>query len=398
MFETPTVFILGAGASWHYGYPTGENLVKDVVKKAETVIKIIEDCEGNVNFLDPIVSTEYVQQKIISPIYVPLHLHLILENQCRNLASRLKQINPPVIDYFLGENKDLQDIGKLMIAWVILECESKQIDRCLDGPNNNQNRIRAHKDSPHYNPSDSKPDIKKFNDDWYRFILYRLTLGCKNPEDLLENDVSFVTFNYDVSLERVLKEGLSCIQFFQDDNNVVNQFLTPGRFLHLYGKVRQDPFSRPQQIDFALPSGKGKRSQWLKLIMDAAYIASQGIRTIHEEKNKDPDTINEARERIRDASDVFILGYGFDENNSECLGLHESLEINDDNLKRIFFTNYEDKQSINKRASLIFSGRRGNFGPNSPYVIESEPFGSSLAEKSTRNVYDAIEQDFDFSD
>lgn len=27
MFRVPTVFILGAGASWHDGYPTGEELV-----------------------------------------------------------------------------------------------------------------------------------------------------------------------------------------------------------------------------------------------------------------------------------------------------------------------------------------------------------------------------------
>jgi hypothetical protein len=32
--ENSTVFILGAGASWHYGYPTGEDLVKMVMAKA----------------------------------------------------------------------------------------------------------------------------------------------------------------------------------------------------------------------------------------------------------------------------------------------------------------------------------------------------------------------------
>src|SRR6266571_3587495 len=35
MFRNPTVFILGAGASWHYGYPTGEELVKKVLQKAQ---------------------------------------------------------------------------------------------------------------------------------------------------------------------------------------------------------------------------------------------------------------------------------------------------------------------------------------------------------------------------
>src|ERR1700740_919506 len=34
MFKAKTVIILGAGASWHYGYPTGEELVKRVISKA----------------------------------------------------------------------------------------------------------------------------------------------------------------------------------------------------------------------------------------------------------------------------------------------------------------------------------------------------------------------------
>jgi hypothetical protein len=33
MFRKDTVFILGAGASWHYGYPTGEELIKEVIAK-----------------------------------------------------------------------------------------------------------------------------------------------------------------------------------------------------------------------------------------------------------------------------------------------------------------------------------------------------------------------------
>jgi hypothetical protein len=35
MFDAKTVFIIGAGASWHYGYPTGEQLVSQVIQKAK---------------------------------------------------------------------------------------------------------------------------------------------------------------------------------------------------------------------------------------------------------------------------------------------------------------------------------------------------------------------------
>ena len=47
MFKAKTVIILGAGASWHYGYPTGEELVKRVLEKARTARKYFTDYSTN---------------------------------------------------------------------------------------------------------------------------------------------------------------------------------------------------------------------------------------------------------------------------------------------------------------------------------------------------------------
>jgi hypothetical protein len=38
MFKAKTVFIIGAGASCHYGYPTGEELVRRIISKAKTAL------------------------------------------------------------------------------------------------------------------------------------------------------------------------------------------------------------------------------------------------------------------------------------------------------------------------------------------------------------------------
>jgi hypothetical protein len=43
VFKNPTVFILGAGASWHYGYPTGEDLVKMVIQRADAAADYFSD-------------------------------------------------------------------------------------------------------------------------------------------------------------------------------------------------------------------------------------------------------------------------------------------------------------------------------------------------------------------
>ena len=43
MFKRKTVFILGAGASWHYGYPTGEDLVRKVIGAANRLAEVFND-------------------------------------------------------------------------------------------------------------------------------------------------------------------------------------------------------------------------------------------------------------------------------------------------------------------------------------------------------------------
>lgn len=43
MFTKPTVFILGAGASCHYGYPTGNDLVRQVGQRARKFAQNIDN-------------------------------------------------------------------------------------------------------------------------------------------------------------------------------------------------------------------------------------------------------------------------------------------------------------------------------------------------------------------
>ena len=45
-------------------------------------------------------------------------------NECDDLITRLATVDPLVIDYFPGQNPHLGEIGKFLIAWVILECEA----------------------------------------------------------------------------------------------------------------------------------------------------------------------------------------------------------------------------------------------------------------------------------
>ena len=59
--------------------------------------------------------------------------------------------------------------------------------------------------------------------------------------------------------------------------------------------------------------------------------------------------------------------------------------------KRIAFTNYQDINQINKRASKLFYGHAKAFPPGGAAI-------SDRYEKSTRNAYDALALDFDIAD
>src|SRR5437763_1340176 len=120
MFANKTVFILGAGASWHYGYPTGEELVKKVIEKATYASRyfghLAQAPSGQSQWPDYLMDIARRGAEI-TPEWAAG------QAECDKLKAGLQQVNPLVIDYFLGWNPGLQSIGRLLIAWVILESE-----------------------------------------------------------------------------------------------------------------------------------------------------------------------------------------------------------------------------------------------------------------------------------
>src|ERR1700722_5827536 len=155
MFSQPTVFILGAGASWHYGYPTGETLVKKVIEKAEIAARFFKWSSENSNGNFPKLLLETTKNQDWRQRWIALH------DQCERLKRGLQQVNPLVIDYYLGWNADLQEIGRVLIAWVILECEDQS-----RGVNINQKTI----------PTGRLEPLSETRDDWCRFIIHQLAI------------------------------------------------------------------------------------------------------------------------------------------------------------------------------------------------------------------------------
>jgi hypothetical protein len=102
-FPKKTAFILGAGASWHYGYPTGDKLVKKVIEKARFLSKNINAILENAS--DTAVLPKYVIRNSPAPNAKDDWRRTLQE--CDDLVARLTTVDPLVIDYFLGQNPHL---------------------------------------------------------------------------------------------------------------------------------------------------------------------------------------------------------------------------------------------------------------------------------------------------
>jgi hypothetical protein len=130
------------------------------------------------------------------------------------------------------------------------------------------------------------------------------------------------------------------------------------------------------------------------LVLDQAYKASFNLKVIDPHtKKENSEEITAAVKALEEASVVYILGYGFDKNNNERLGVDESLYlIGRESPKCVMFTNFGNSERINKSASRLFFHNTNQFSFGQTEPKESQQF---YCEMSVRNVYEALELDFE---
>jgi hypothetical protein len=391
MFNVPTLFIVGAGASWHYGYPTGADLIKRVIEKASNLAHF---CEKRQQYAGPLPL--YVQQKINPEKRVgPKQAWLQTKEECEVLAERLKHVNPLVIDYFLGRYPLLEEIGRTLIAWTIMQCEADLEEHKY---NLNRKDYVELKQAPGFDVEENFRET----DDWYRFLIEEMASNCSNVEKLIQNEVCFITFNYDVSLETELFSRLRAIDCFSGEDEKIKSFLNE-RIHHVYGQIRDGFSPRDKIMKGYAPLGYfmlGQESSYEEISQkieewNAAFQAAETLDTIDPiDKNNNQKIPSDKKFWIQCAREVYILGYGFDKNNNERLFLKDLLDSHPEQQKHVHFTNYLDSNKINKRAARLFALDFDSFFPNKPGVV-GEPYERFFYEKSVRNVYQALEKDFE---
>ena len=373
MFEKRTVFVIGAGASWHYGYPTGEQLVREVQHCTE---RLRTYCKQRIAYaVDPGRAPDLINKMQPYNSKSPWTSWNKTIEACEDLINRLANTEPLVIDYFLGWNQHLSVLGRAMIAFALLEREShgagkKNYNRFLIGDRNV--------------PEDFI-DYGAFNDNWARFIVHKLLLKCRESKDLYNNDVGFITFNYDCSLERNLGDALHATAFLEQGD--VDSFLhpvRPRRFVHMYGALEPTVVDKDK---FALLGTSNTLAQVAEVddILNACWKAGENLRVI-DPNTKDGPECAEAIQMLDRAETIYFLGFGFDANNISRLDFPHRKRA----ATKIYFTNYLNSMTVNKRAGTTFKMPEFRTHANEQFSGN----GSAIGEKSIRDCYEALALDF----
>lgn len=176
MIKTPTVFVLGAGASIPYGFPSGAELRVELCG--------IERYQG--------------YEEIMLENFSPAHIREFANNFLRSSVNS--------IDSFLARRPEYVEVGKLAIAMQLCVRE---------------------------NPS--KFENPMLEDNWYSAIWNALIEDVNSLDKLKGNNVKVITFNYDRSLEYFLFSAIK--HTFGASDGEAYSALKSIPILHFYGSL-----------------------------------------------------------------------------------------------------------------------------------------------------------------
>lgn len=266
MIEIPTVFILGAGASKPYGYPTGQELrskiCRNIVESLENLIMKIDDAEIRRYRANLITIT-------------------------KEFAPTFYKSDTKSIDIFLARNRKYYDVGTFAIALNILVAEQHSHFR-------------------------EEVPVKE---NWYTHLNRRMRSEMPKEDDYEffgKNKVSFITFNYDRSLEFYLYDSLINAFTSIPLTNIQVRTLMPFEIIHVFGKIADLPWESKSGLEYASGYDFHKIDK-----------AKDNIKIIFE--TPEVNFLKKIKREIANAKRVFFLGFGFAKENLKILGIPEVL-------------------------------------------------------------------------
>lgn len=224
--------MLGAGASMHLGFPSGEELRRRVLEQIEKDLKAINNLKATSRFCNEVANL------------LPMNRDKLKEHL--NCIAGALQFSPSV-DHCLAqtadESKDRYEYAHvataLIKAIILFEIAEHQAIRM---------QSEEEKIKKWFSITKKEQDKQKENErlwNWYADLWFLMNQGLKTPSAEIfwqKNDVHFITFNYDSSLESFLYRAY--VSTYVPDDTDAKEFLRilKERILHVYGEVIIPPW------------------------------------------------------------------------------------------------------------------------------------------------------------
>jgi hypothetical protein len=291
VFKSKTLFIVGAGASQEAGLPTGTQLKTAIAERLGFEFSAGSLVSGDRDIYEAIL--QYARKGNVDSNTI-----------VRDAATICNAMHQAIsIDNFMdahATNPGIVTCGKLGIAQAIIEAER-----------NSRLSLDEHK---------HKLDHGKVVGTWYLPFFQILTENVRKEEvEILFDNVSFISFNYDRCIEHYLHHAIE------------NYFTTPNatglmqrlRVSHPYGVVGTLLW---QDYRTYVSYGGVTRNA------DLLDIANQ-IRTFTERTQPDDPTLVAIRRQVQEAETIVFLGFAFHQLNMQLLTPETA-----SNVRRVFGT------------------------------------------------------------
>lgn len=270
MINKKTVLILGAGASWDYGFPIGMELRNQICRR-------------------------------IRKGPHPALGHHWGHNQLTAFANDLLQSRISV-DAFLEKNPEYLGMGKFAIASTLLPCE-----------------VKSFLYSYWLHPEHQRMKDKNH---WYDILFGKMIDGA-DFDNFKDNKLSVITFNYDRSFEQFLFTSFrSSHPAARENEDECAKQVSSIEVVHVYGSLGRLSWQPDSGLLEGVPEvgySAVNRNNLPSQITTIGHAAS----SIYLMRDGPGDTpaFTKAKKLLQQAERIYILGFGFNMTNLERLDL-----------------------------------------------------------------------------
>ncbi|MCP4707690.1 MAG: hypothetical protein GY869_03615 [Planctomycetes bacterium] len=294
MIKTPTVLILGAGASCSYGFPSGEKLIEDIVNNTRPNNLNPNDLLTHYGSLD--LWGEFVQ--------------------------KLDDAEPASIDAFLNvQDEKFYEVGKASIAMALKPYEVNSVNMF------NRNKNKEH---------------------WYKILWHYLSDDCTNLKHFQSNKLTIITFNYDRSLEYYLYNKIrsffpySSPSHAKECGRILSNTIN---FFHVYGSFGKLPW----QSNNEEPYIEYDQGIFSKNSLDHCLNNIKIIKEVERRGTEGPYL-----EKLNEAQRIYFLGFAFHPENMKAIQLKE---IDDSGCSKTFGATWYKLSATRKSEFTEFLAR-----------------------------------------